>query len=99
MCPASPLVETAAGNKLDPLDQAAARELQTKYVTLLGELDVRFGLGTHAILDFRAEGKSWEEIALIVPLSVKTCWNRHKKATEWLCKGLSLPLPKGEQHE
>ena len=67
-CTDSTIVESAADDEPNTHDQVSSIEPEARLNSLLDELDVRFGLGTRAILEFRTEKIPWEEIATIVPL-------------------------------
>jgi RNA polymerase sigma factor (sigma-70 family) len=74
-------------------------KLEVEFEAMLAELDVKFGLGTRAIVELRAEKVPWEEIAQALEIPLRTCSYRHGKAEAWLRKKLSLPPQKGGNDE
>jgi len=97
--PDSASVEVAPAETPGPLAQVLAGELELELKALLGKLDLMFGLGTRAIVEFRSKGIPWKEIVGIVVLPDRTCRLRHKKAEAWITKHLSLHLRKGGEHD
>jgi RNA polymerase sigma factor (sigma-70 family) len=97
--PHTEAVSAAASEEPEPVEQAGWTEAAALLKPLMAELDARFGRGTRAIVDFRAEGLSWEEIAGVVDLSERTCRYRHEKARAWLCERLALDAVKGGQRD
>jgi RNA polymerase sigma factor (sigma-70 family) len=97
--PDTAAVSAAPSEEPEPIDQAGWSEAAALLKPLLAQLDARFGRGTRAIVDFRAEGLPWEEIAGVVDLSERTCRYRHEKARAWLSERLALEAVKGGQRD
>jgi len=62
-------------------------------------LDVKFGIGTRAIVDFRSQGMAWRDIVHATGIPLRTCSDRHTKAMTWLCDRLSLQPTQGGPHD
>jgi RNA polymerase sigma factor (sigma-70 family) len=92
-------LEGAPDNSPGPLTEAVEGELKANLEVVLDELEVRFGLGTRAIVEFRSEGMTWGEIVEALGIPLRTCTLRYQKAEAWTCKRLSLSLPEGGGHE
>jgi RNA polymerase sigma factor (sigma-70 family) len=88
-------VHAARDGEPGPPEQVGNTETMADLAALLKQLDEEFGPGTRAIVEFRAKGVPWEEIAGIVKLAARTCRNRHKSAIAWLNQRLSPTRDEG----
>jgi RNA polymerase sigma factor (sigma-70 family) len=79
--------------------QVEAVELDERLEASLAELDIKFGLGTRAIVEFRAQKMTWKDIEDALSIPLRTCSDRHSRAVAWLRRQLSLPPRKGGDHE
>jgi len=84
--------EHATASEPTPIDC-----LMVKLLVL--ELDQRFGRGTRAIVDFRKQRFSWEEIARFVGLTDRTCRDRYQKALTWISNQLITCTSKESTHD
>lgn len=82
--------ESAPCCSAPPSAPLLAEEAAAALASSLAKLDAAFGSGTRAIVDFRAQGVSWEEIAGIMKLADRTCRYRHEKALAYLVERLSI---------
>jgi DNA-directed RNA polymerase specialized sigma24 family protein len=80
-------------------DLVATTELEGNFEAMLAELDIKFGLGTRAIVDLRGQKLPWKDVVEALGIPERTCRFRHDKAEAWLTKQLSLPPRKGSDHE
>lgn len=80
-------------------DLVAMAELEEELEAALTKLDERFGEGTRAIIELRAQRIPWGEISEALDIPLRTCSDHHGKAAMWLRKQLSLAPGKGGDHE